>query len=337
MWTKAILFFVVVFSIATTGYTQPSPEEVVDRVVAAAQALLETLDDTRQEAILFAFDDEEQRWRYSNLPLTMFERRGLLMADLNDEQKSAVLNLIRTTLSEEGYQQVLDNMMGGEMLRMAEGSSSPFGGDQYYISILGTPSTTTPWTWQYGGHHLGINATIVGEKITLAPSLTGGQPMVYEHEGRQVRQMDDEIEAAFALVQSLTPEQKEQAILGDRFVNWVFGPTDIAVVTRQAGIPTEKMNEEQQVLLLDLIGKRIGILNETHAQIAMQRIKDNLSDIWFSWYGPTEHGSASTYRIQSPVFVMEYSPQGMGGNPTQHVHAIYRDPSNEYGAEFLDQ
>ena len=31
---------------------------------------------------------------------------------------------------------------------------------------------------------------------------------------------------------------------------------------------------------------------------------------------------------------IEYAPQPLGGDPTLHVHTIYRDPTNDYGAKF---
>jgi hypothetical protein len=31
--------------------------------------------------------------------------------------------------------------------------------------------------------------------------------------------------------------------------------------------------------------------------------------------------------------VIEFSPQGTGGDKTLHVHTIYRDPTNDYGVK----
>jgi hypothetical protein len=28
------------------------------------------------------------------------------------------------------------------------------------------------------------------------------------------------------------------------------------------------------------------------------------------------------------------APQNLGGDPTQHLHTIYRDPANEYGRKW---
>jgi hypothetical protein len=39
---------------------------------------------------------------------------------------------------------------------------------------------------QFGGHHLAINATVVGPHVALSPSLTGGQPLKFLSDGRPV-------------------------------------------------------------------------------------------------------------------------------------------------------
>ena len=36
-------------------------------------------------------------------------------------------------------------------------------------------------------------------------------------------------------------------------------------------------------------------------------------------------------RIQGPKVVIEYAPQGLGGDLTNHIHTMYRDPTNDYG------
>ena len=42
-----------------------------------------------------------------------------------------------------------------------------------FLSWVSFLSTTEPWMIQFGGHHLGLNITLVGDKHTLAPSHTG--------------------------------------------------------------------------------------------------------------------------------------------------------------------
>jgi hypothetical protein len=35
--------------------------------------------------------------------------------------------------------------------------------------------------------------------------------------------------------------------------------------------------------------------------------------------------------------VIEFAPQGMGGDATQHIHTMYRDFTNDYGKKLLGQ
>jgi hypothetical protein len=59
------------------------------------------------------------------------------------------------------------------------------------------------------------------------------------------------------------------------------------------------------------------------------------TDTWFAWSGPTTvtpgKNIAAYYRIQGPKLVIEYAPQRLGGDPTMHIHTMYRDPTNDYG------
>ena len=48
---------------------------------------------------------------------------------------------------------------------------------------------------------------------------------------------------------------------------------------------------------------------------------------------PERNGSAY-YRIQGPQVIVEFSPQGVGGDSTIHSHTMYRDPTNDYGVRF---
>ena len=95
------------------------------------------------------------------------------------------------------------------------------------------------------------------------------------------------------------------------------------------------MNERQRALLLELISEWANIVHESAAAARAAQIKADLEDTWFAWSGPTTVTAgtniAAYYRIQGPHLVIEYAPQRMGGEPSLHVHAMYRDPTNDYG------
>jgi len=91
-------------------------------------------------------------------------------------------------------------------------------------------------------------------------------------------------------------------------------------------------------LLLDVISEWAGIVQSAYAGSRMEEVKAGLNDTYFAWSGPMTHkpgqNGSSYYRIQGPRIVIEFSPQGVGGNSTMHVHTIYRDPTNDYGVKF---
>jgi hypothetical protein len=66
----------------------------------------------------------------------------------------------------------------------------------------------------------------------------------------------------------------------------------------------------------------------------MEEMKQHVADTWFAWSGPTEEGAAAYFRVQGPTVVIEYAPQGGGGD---HIHTIYRDPTNDYGKKWWRQ
>ena len=151
---------------------QPAPPTA--GTVAATKKFLATLDDAQRGKVVFDFKDEAQRKRWSNLPTAIFKRQGVRMGDLAKRQRDAMLAVLAAALSPPGYEKILQIVEADELLRKSSGQAI-FGRDEYYVSLLGQPSSTEPWMIQFGGHHLGLNITLAGEHRTLAPSHTGAQ------------------------------------------------------------------------------------------------------------------------------------------------------------------
>lgn len=212
-----------------------------------------------------------------------------------------------------------------------------FGHDEYYISFLGQPSATDPWMIQFGGHHLAINVTLVGDRGTLAPSHTAAQPATYELEGKTVRPLGHETDKAFELINSLDDAQRKQALIGSAMRDLVLGPGRDGQMIQPEGVKGSALSEAQREKLLDLASEWTGIQNDAVAKTKLAEMKQNLGETWFAWSGPTEKGSAAYFRIQGPTVFIEYAPQRLGGDPTNHIHTIYRDPTNDYGAKWWKQ
>ncbi len=72
-----------------------------------------------------------------------------------------------------------------------------------------SPPTRTPWILQFGGHHLALNITMVGERGVLTPTLTGAQPAIYKLGDKTVRPLKGESDKAIGLLKSLNANQRK--------------------------------------------------------------------------------------------------------------------------------
>jgi hypothetical protein len=311
----------------------------VGRIVSAANAFLAALDPPQRKSVLFAFDDAEQRKRWSNLPVRNVRRAGVSIGDLNSAQRSAALALLSATLSQRGFEKVQHIMEADEVLKMSQGGNPMFGKDLYYISILGTPSEQTPWMVQFGGHHLALNVTIAGAAGVLTPSLIGAQPALYTMDGKTIRPLGQESDDALALLTSLDETQRKHAILDYRVADLVLGPGQDGRTIQPEGLKATGMTQQQRAALLELIAQWTSIVHDSAAAARMDEIRADLDETWFAWSGATtaSPGRSITgyYRIQGPRLVIEYAPQTLGGDPSLHVHTIYRDPTNDYARRTL--
>ena len=313
-------------------------EDATPAIVAAANAFLATLSDTEKDTGLFEWTDTAQKQRWSNFPPAGFDRAGLMWGNLSEPQQNAWLAVMQATLSTAGYNRILAEWKADDALFAAQGTGGGFGTTNYFIALIGTPSATDPWQWQFGGHHVTVNATIVGPNIALTPSFIGCQPCTYtDAAGNTVRPLGDIEDAAFALINMLDATQQGAAILGDTAINLVLGPGEDGRTIPAEGIAANQMNGEQQAAFLKLIGHYTGLVNDEDAVARNAEIQSTLDQTYFAWYGPTTQGTPAYFRVTGPAIVIEYSPQGDRGaaaGSDYHVHGIYRDPSNDYGAKW---
>ena len=273
---------------------------------------------------------------WSNYPVSDVLRPGLRLGTLTAPQRAAAMHLLQTVLSPMGYQKMLE-IMGSDQALTDAGTNFASGEAVYTIGIFGEPSTTRPWMLEFGGHHLALNIVIAGPGGTMTPTLTGAQPSVYTHGGKTVRVLAQENDTAFALLDTLDEKQKKQAILNYQVNDLVLGPGQAGKQIQPEGLKASEMSAKQRTLLLNVISQWAGIVNDAYAKTRMSEIQADLNDTYFAWSGPVTHtpgrNGSSYYRIQGPRLVIEFSPQGVGGDPTMHVHTIYRDPTNDYGVK----
>ncbi|GJG88942.1 hypothetical protein tb265_41230 [Gemmatimonadetes bacterium T265] len=310
----------------------------------------------------FAFEGEQYgRAVWSNYPVSDVPRPGLRLGTLTAPQRAAALHVLQAVLSPMGYQKVRDIMDADQKLSE---SGTPYddGVDVYTMAVFGAPSDTAPWMLQFGGHHLGINVVVAGPNVSFTPTLTGTQPAAFTRDGRTVRPLGRETDLAFRLVGTLSAAQRRKAVLNYAVEDLVLGPGHDGEALPPEGLSAAELTAAQRALLMELVGEWVGMLNADDAAPKLARIRADLERTYFAWYGATTAPGPIYFRVTGPTLHVEFANQqwgrgpGGGGPPSggpptggappgggppqatgvqaggaNHVHTVYRDPTNAYG------
>jgi hypothetical protein len=325
-----------------TRSTASTTAETITNTTAAVEAFLATLTDEQVEAVSYDYDDETKTTSWSNFPVTFVERAGLNIADLTEEQQVAALQVMEALLSDEAYATV-SSIIAGDQYLVEESSTTESSLGQYYLAIFGDAADTSAYEVQFGGHHLGINATLDGtaDAITFAPTHLGVQPADWTNaSGVEVQAFDGIYTDAFAFFDSLTAEQQATLTSGDATM---CAPGDTCEFTTGAGLTGADLTAEQRELLLDLIANWSGMADEQTAAETRAEIEATLDSTVIAWSGETTYdmstGDGISFSISGPnVYVGFQAQNGSAGADVDgastsgwgHVHTIYRDPTDDY-------
>ncbi len=314
----------------------------------AARAFLATLSDPQLVRTVFPVDDVQWRkWANQNY----YARWGISLQEMDPRQRGAALALLRTSLSDKGFELTRNIMRLNETLAELTGSHLVLGEWAYYVAIMGLPSATEPWGWQFQGPHAIINYFVLGDQVVMTPLFLGSEPAhatTGKYKGLCVLQQEQA--AGLGLVTTLTDHQRQAAILSSTKT----GPNNLSeafrdnVVLDYAGLRADALSPASRGRMRDLIDLYVSNMAQGHARVRMDEIDRHLDDTHFAWIGGTRRDSVFYYRIQSPVLLIEFDHQPPVGlapffadqdAPTQqHVHTVVRTPNgNDYGKDLLRQ
>jgi hypothetical protein len=330
------------FTIKATGVSTAA-------VRAAAESFLAVLTTSqRAKTLKTVADPEWRKW----MNQSFYVRDGVSFLEMSPVQREAAFRLLRAGLSARGLTQTRDIMRLNETLaELNDGNFDELGEWQYFVTVMGTPSATEPWGWQFDGHHAVINYFVLGDQVVMSPHFAGSEPVTAtsgKYAGTTVLQ--DEQNRGLAFVNALSPEQRAKAILrsGDKSedLNLTEAWKD-NVVLDYAGLPASALSAPQRDQLLQLIALYVGAMDDGHARVKMREVRAHLDRTWFAWVGRTDPGSVFYYRVHSPVVLIEFDHQKPIGtrhllNPAlptvQHIHTVVRTPNgNDYGKDLLRQ
>lgn len=324
-----------------------------EEVVCAADALWDTLSTTEQETLLYDFSDATAKTTWSNLPGV--SRNGLMFGDLSDASLAAVMNLAATVLSDAGYEDFVGVLAADDYLAAqggggGGGGGGGYGSDNYYVAFIGTPSTTSSWMLQLGGHHMAYNITYVAGTGYPVPHHLGVEPKgSFTINGDTYAPMSAEGEAMHAVFTELGTAQLDTAYLsGQTFADVLVGPdngsgtlpTDYPTGSNRTGVLVSDLSDDQQAAVLAAIDQWVG---DYHSDIADALTEtytstDALADTYVAWGGTEASGpdpdvSGTYYRIDGPRLWLEVACQsGVVIQGQTHYHSIFRDKLMDYGA-----
>ena len=341
--------------ITATGTPEPNLFAVrssgvsTEPVRKAAEAFLAALTPDQRRATLFPVgDDEWRKWMNQHF----YIRQGVAFHEMNERQREAAFALMRAGLSAKGLTLTRDIMKLNHTLgELNDNDFEQYGEWLYHITIMGQPSASEPWGWQFDGHHAIVNYFVLGDQVVMTPFFAGSEPVIAragKYKGTTILQ--EEQDRGLAFFKGLDAAQQKKATLSaakppnaNRTEAW----HDNEVIPYE-GLPASEMTPAQRTQLLQLAALFIGNMDDGHARVKMAEVERHLDRTWFGWTGQTGADGTFYYRIHSPVVLIEFDhPRPINlrhlakdpNVPTrEHIHVVVRTPNgNDYGKDLLRQ
>jgi hypothetical protein len=323
----------------------PAAATSAQQMTAAARALLAALDEAELDKALFPLDAQE-RSHWSNVPYQAHHRPGLKVGGLDRARMLLVHDLLRASLSSQGYQKVagiirLDDINRAQQVARlqpdatayARAQAESFGSDNYFVLFFGDPRRDARWGWLVQGHHLAVSFTVADGKTAFLPMFVGATPLAVEEDVETGwSALAQEVTRGVELVTALTESQRKVAIspaeVPDDVLNGVGNKHRF---TPAEGLRAADMTAEQRRLLRALVDEYVENADFDAADEQLAAIEragwDNLS---FTWRGAVgDLAEPFYYRVQGPRLIIELR------NTANHVHTVTRDPANDYGEAWL--
>ena len=313
---------------AVAGSDPPAAPSPVREAAVAFYTLLTPAQ--RQQAVYAPEDTERFRWFYTPVP-----RKGLPLKAMTFAQRRAAYLLLRSALSAQGYLKATHIMQLEAVLAEMEQNPVRRDPENYFFTLFGNPTLPAPWGWRVEGHHLSLHFTLVDDTLAVTPAFYGTNPAeVRQGPLAGFRVLAQEEDLGRQLLAMLSREQRQRATLPGVL------PGDVTTTNQHlweikayAGLPASAMTAPQQLLLRLLVDEYVHNLRHDLAHRELERIEAaGFERLHFGWAGSDTAGAGSYYRIHGPTVLFEFDNSQ---NEANHVHTVWRDPTNDFGADLL--
>lgn len=293
------------------------------------------------------FPMDDVSWRHWANGARYFLRHGLCLEDLDDAGRQRALDVVRASLGEAGYQQIVDLMHLNLTIGELRGETDLLNEWLYWFSLYGDPDRGRPFGWQLDGHHVNVNCVFVGDHMVLTPTFLGAEPVVAEsgtYAGTTVFRREEAL--GQRLFADLNPRQRARAVIADALPPDLFvGAFRDNYELHYEGIPFGALTIEQRDVARELTALYTGRANAGHARVRTDEVLAHEAHTHFAWIGDGDGDPDGVfyYRIHSPVLLVEFEHQAgvMFDNDVpsrRHIHTVVRTPNgNDYGVDLLRQ
>lgn len=316
------------------------------RCVVAARVFLEGLVPEQRKRVVRPFDHAARR-KPAHPPGAVPATTGIRTGELADGQRVRLHDFLGCGLSSQGYQKVIAVVRRAEVVRQAfakvpvaeRETRSETGPGFFWITVFGEPSAEKPFGWRIEGHHLSIDFTVANGRLAVSPAFLGAEPAVMTRGAwAGFRVLDAEFARGLELLESLTPPQRQRAVLGATLPAALLAvPGGPGLPATPAGLPAAALDEAQRTLLWRLVDEYVGNLEPgTAAQLRARIAADGVEKLHFAWMGPVARGQPVYYRLQGPSLQVEFlhAPNAVAaaqGPDLNHIHVFWRVPGGDFG------
>lgn len=323
-----------------------------DEIKDAASSFIQTLDPLQKRSVLLQFGDTA-RVRWNNLPIGLRARAGISIGNMTEAQRRLVHRILSATLSSQGYLKATGIMHLDNLLNLQTDSNFArkrindqvkkmmtdlkFGHSNYFFAIFGNPSDIS-WGYKLEGHHLSVNISFTGEKVSVTPWFIGTDPAemdITEYAGWRVLGKEEDL--GLRLIKMLSASQQKKATRN------TDPPRDIITAAESGkrlvdnwGIKANELDKKQKEVLLVIIREYVFNMEYEKAMIEYDKIiKAGVDNIYIGWIGPYEEFKDHYFILNGPTFLIEFDNAGGPRRDGNHIHTIWREKGNEYGEDVL--
>lgn len=320
----------------------------MEKVVCATNGFLGTLSTTEKATAQLDFSSAKAKTTWSNFPTGMVARNGLKFGNMSTDQKSNALAVVRAVLTDAGYEDFAGVRAADDYLA-SQGGGSEYSSNNYFLAVIGTPSTTGNWMLQFGGHHMAYNVTYVAGTGYPVPNHLGAEPKSsFTVNSESFGPLVGEGQAMVAVFNGLSSTQLDSAFLSGTFSDVVVGPDNgsgtkptskYPTGSNRTGVLVSALSSDQQASVKAVIEQWVRDYDPAIADTLLTEYTSAsaLADTYVAWggnktSGPNPDVSGTYFRIDGPRLWIEVACQGgVVIRGQTHYHTIFRDKQMDYG------